>query len=326
MAQRIVLLAAALAILPPALYGQAQEAPKYTADEYKAYQAVTSEADPSKKADLAITFLKDRAESTLRQHVVAAYQEVMNGLQSGEKWNDVITVGDRYLAVVPDDIFTISLQATAYQKTGNNAKFVAVAEKVFAKNPTSNLAYYITKAYLDQKNEAKFLQWGEKTVEMLPDNHEILLELTRKFGEASKNAQAAKYARQCVKAIQAAAKPETASEKDWKLYTNNTLATCYNVIGNVDFVSQNFAAAITNLENSLRYYPKNEIAFYRLGESYWRVQKIDLAMKNYAKAYLLKGKTSAAAKQQLDNLYKSTHQNTLVGQERVIEKAKSELQ
>jgi len=326
MAQRIVLLAAALAVLPPALYGQAQEAPKYTAEEYKAYQAVTSETDPSKKIDLAMTFLKDRPESTLRQHVVAAYQEVMNGFQSGEKWNDVIATGDRYLALVPDDIFTISLQATAYQKTGNNAKFVALGEKVFAKNPTSNLAYYITKAYLDQKNDAKFLQWGEKTVEMLPDNHEILLELTKKFGEASKNAQASKYARQCIKAIQAATKPEAASEKDWKQYQNNTLATCYNVIGNVAFAAQDYPGAISNLENSLKYYPKNEIAFYHLGQAYWHQQKVDIAMKNFAKAYLLKGKTSAAAKQQLDNLYKSTHQNSLVGQERVIEKAKAELQ
>ena len=49
-------------------------------------------------------------------------------------------------------------------------------------------------------------------------------------------------------------------------------------------------------------------------------------MKNFAKAYLLKGNTSKAAKQYLDNLYKSSHQNTLVGLERVIAKAQEELQ
>jgi tetratricopeptide (TPR) repeat protein len=304
---------------------QAQEAPKYTAEEYKAYQAVTTEADPAKKVDLAAAFIKERPESTLRQHVVAAYQGVMNDLQTGAKWNDLISSGDRFLAVVPDDIFTISLMATAYQKTGNNTKFVALGEKVFAKNPTGNLAYYLAKAYLDLKNDAKFLQWGEKTAEMLPDNHEILLEMTKKSGEARKNAAAAKYARQCIKAIQAASKPEAASEKDWKQYVSNTMATCYNIIGNVAFEAQDFAGAITNLENSLKYYGRNEIAFYHLGQSYWQQGKVDLAMKNFAKAYLLKGKTSAAAKQQLDNLYKSTHQQSLVGQERVIEKAKSEL-
>ena len=127
------------------------------------------------------------------------------------------------------------------------------------------------------------------------------------------------------KAIQAASKPEAASEKDWKQYVSNTMATCYNIIGNVAFAAQDFAGAITNLENSLKYYGRNEIAFYHLGQSYWQQGKVDLAMKNFAKAYLLKGKTSAAAKQQLDNLYKSTHQQSLAGQERVIEKAKSEL-
>ncbi|PYV17783.1 MAG: hypothetical protein DMG07_05145, partial [Acidobacteria bacterium] len=69
-----LLLVAGLAI------AQAQEAPKYTAEEYKAYQAVTAEVDPAKKVDLAVAFIKERPESTLRQHVVAAYQGVMNDL------------------------------------------------------------------------------------------------------------------------------------------------------------------------------------------------------------------------------------------------------
>jgi hypothetical protein len=48
-------------------------------------------------------------------------------------------------------------------------------------------------------------------------------------------------------------------------------------------------------------------------------------MKNFAKAYLLGGSTSKPAKQYLDNLYKQTHRNSLVGEERIIEVAKAEL-
>ena len=304
---------------------QAQEAPKYTAEEYKAYQELTNETDPTKKMDLIVKFLQDRPQSTLREHAIAGYQTLMNQYQSGEKWAEMVSTGERYLAIAPDDIFTVSMLTTAYQKTGNLQKFAAFAEKVFEKNPSPNTAYYLAKAYLDLKNTPKFIQWGEKTVELIPDNHEIILELTKQFGAAEKNTQAAKYARLCVKAIQSATRPEAASEKVWKDYTTNALATCYNVIGQVAYKQQDYATSIANLENSLRYYGRNDFAYYHLAHSYWQQGKVDIAMKNFAKAYLLKTRISPTAKQHLDNLYKSTHQNSLVGQERVIEKARQEL-
>ena len=98
------------------------------------------------------------------------------------------------------------------------------------------------------------------------------------------------------------------------------------MLGSAAFTGKEWAGAITNLENSLKYYSKNQIAYYQLAQSYWQQQKVDLAMKNFAKAYLLGGSVSSAAKQHLDNLYKSTHGNSLVGIDRVIDKAKSELQ
>jgi len=303
-----------------------QEQPKYTAEEYKAFQEATTETDPAKKIALIVQFLKDRPQSALRQHVIAAYQAQMNEFQSGKKWSDVISAGDSFLAAVPDDIFTIALLATAYQQTKDLKKFVVYGEKVFEKNPQGNTAYYLAKAYLDLDNNPKFLYWGEKTAQFFPDNHEILIELTKKFAAAKKNAQAAKYGRQCVKALQSAKKPDGTSDKDWKAYTSNSLASCHAVVGTAAHEQGDWATAVSNLESSLKYYGHNDIAYYYLALSYWQLQKVDLAMKNFAKAYLLKGNTSKAAKQYLDNLYKSSHQNTLVGLERVIAKAQEELQ
>ena len=67
------------------------------------------------------------------------------------------------------------------------------------------------------------------------------------------------------------------------------------------------------------------MAYYHLAHSYWQKGQIDLAMKNFAKTYLLKTPRSAPAKQHLDNLYRSTHQNQLTGVENVIAKAQEEL-
>jgi len=303
-----------------------QEQPKYTAEEYKAFQEATTETDPAKKIALIVQFLKDRPQSTLRQHVIAAYQMQMNEFQSGKKWADLISGGENFRTAVPDDIFTASMLATGYQETKNLKQFVIYGEKVFEKDPTKgNTAYYLAKAYLDLKNDPKFLYWGEKTVAILPENHEILLELTKKFAEAKKNAQASKYGRMCIKAMQAATKPDGVPEKTWKDYNTHVFATCHYVVGHIAFEQQDYNAAITSLENSLKHYGKNDRAYYYLGQAYWQQAKIDLAMKSFAKAFLLQGPTSAPSKQHLDNLYKTTHQNSLVGLERVIEKAKEEL-
>src|SRR6058998_370700 len=115
-------------ITPRTLCGQAQEAPKYTAEEYKAFQEATEEKDPAKKVALIVQFLKDRPQSTLRDHVTAAYQTTMSEFQSGQKWSELIAAGESFLAAVPDDIFTSSLLASAYQSTKNLKQFVIHGE------------------------------------------------------------------------------------------------------------------------------------------------------------------------------------------------------
>ncbi len=308
-----------------AFAARAQEQAQYTAEEYKAYQAVTAEADPAKKAELVVAFLKDRPQSTLRPHVIGDYQKMMQQLDKDGKYASVIAAGEQFITAVPDDILTISLLATAYQKTKNNAKFVVYGEKVFDASPNGNIAYYLAKAYLDMGNNAKFVSWGEKTVGYMPDNYEILLELAKSFGDARRYPQAIKYGRMCVKAFQSATRPEAMAEKDWKAYGTNLYTSCYYIVGSSAFETKDYTTAVANLESSLKYYSRNEFAYYKLAQSYWQQNRIDLAMKNFAKAYLLNGSTSHSARQYLDQLYKSTHQQSLVGVERVIEKAKEEL-
>lgn len=302
-----------------------QEAPKYTAEEYKAYQGATGEADPAKKLDLILAFLKDRPASTLRQHVIAAYQGMLSDLQTGQKWSDMVATGEKFLAAVPDDLFTVSLLTEAYQRTGNQKQFVAFGEKVYAQKASDNLAYFLAMGYLQLKNDAKFFEWGEKAAAAFPDKYEISCELMQRYATAQKVGPSVKYARSCVKALQTATKPEGLTDADWKSRSGATLANSYAVIGSAAFNAKDWPGSITNLEAALRYNSRNQVAYYQLAQAYWQQSKLDMAMKNFAKAYVLGGSVGAAAKQHLDNLYKSTHQNSLVGQERVIAKAKSEL-
>ena len=312
------------ALLIPAARCQEQEQ-KYTMEEYKAFEAIGAEPDVAKKTALIMQFLKERPESTLRPNVLGAYQSMMTSLQKEKKWHELAAAGERFIAIVPTDTYTIALLATAFQETKNYAKFVVYGEKVFEKSPNGSTAYYLSKAYLQLNNQAKFLQWGEKTIAYLPDNYEILLELTTQYAEAHKYAQAIKQGKACLKVVQSAAKPESMDDKTWKDYVTRANATCYYIVGYSSAELKDYAGAIANLETSTKYYKRNERAYYRLGETYWQKNDIAMAMLNFAKAYLLGGNTSKSAKQHLDNLYKTTHQQRLDGQERIINMAKEQL-
>jgi len=305
---------------------RAQEpAQNYTMEEYKAFEAIGAEPDTSKKTALIMQFLKDRPQSSLRPNVLGAYQTMMTGLQSGKRWSDLISAGEQFLSLTPGDFYTIALLTTGYQETKNYGKFVTYGEKVFEKGPSGNLAYYMAKAYLELRNQAKFLQWGEKAVSFMPDNHEILLELTKQYAEARRFPQAIKSGKACLKVVQAATKPEPTPDKAWKDYVTHANATCYYIIGYSSAELKDYASAVTNLEQSTKYYKRNEMAYYRMAESYWQRNDLGSAMLNFAKAYLLQGNVSKAAKQHLDNLWRTTHQQRLTGEEVVINKAKEEL-
>ena len=77
------------------------------------------------------------------------------------------------------------------------------------------------------------------------------------------------------------------------------------------FEKRSYSVAIKNLDEAVKYVKRNDSAYYHLGLSYWQLNKMDAAMLNFAKAYILKGATSNNAKQYLEQLWKSSHRNSL---------------
>ena len=300
-------------------------AQEYTEDEYKAFQEIQAEKDDAKKTALIVKFLKEKPKTALRKNVTAEFDRVLADLEAAKRWTQMISLGEKFVDVAPEDSYTVMTLARAYAETKNSKGFAEFGEKAYAQKPSGQLAYAIAKAYLDLGNDAKFLQWGEKAAAAMPESHEILFELTRKYGATQNAATAAKYARMCLKALKAAKKPEGTSEQNWKNYTDGAYAVCYAAIGSVAYEGKNYAEAIANLDNSVKYIKRNDLAYYYLGMSYWQQNKVDAAMLNLAKAYVLKGSTSPAAKRYLDQLYRSGHRQSLDGQDRIIARAEQDL-
>lgn len=321
-----VLLFVAAACVQPYLMSQEKAAAQYTEEEYKMMEEIKAQGDPAQKTALVVKFFKAYPKSGLSEYVLADFVTAMSKLQEGQKWSELTNYCRQVVSFAPGNQYLNAYLAEGYRQTKNMKGFVEFGEQAYARNPNERLAYSLAKAYLEQGNIAKFIQWGETAVAKMPEAYDIMVDLVKQFSAMRQNAKADKYAKQCIKVLQGMTKPpEGMSEADWKKYSDYAYATCYYVIG--DFAQQNgkYDVAVSNLQNSVRYYKRNDAAYYFLGQAYWQLRQLAPAMMSFAKAYLLNGSTSAAARQHLENLYKQTHSNSLTGLDKVIAKAEEEL-
>ena len=309
-------------IAGPALITQKAQAQDYTEEEYERYQTIDAEADPVKKTDMVVAFIKEKPESSLRSYLEASFQRLMADLIQQQKWSQAISVGKKFLAVSPDHQATIDGLTYAYSYTANPRGLTTYGEKTYAANPDEGLAYSLAVSYLQLENNAKFLQWGAKVTPSYPNYVVILDHMMRRTTGATQ----VKHARTCLKFLPTAKKPQGMDDKTWTDTVNSSYAAAYGVLGAASYQSGSYGVAIKHLENALKYDNRNETAFYFLGMSYWRTNKLDSAMLNFAKAYLLKGSTSSNAKKYLEELWRNSHRGSLSGVDRVIQRAQKELQ
>ncbi len=312
-----------LAAMPVA--ARAQQAQDFTEEQYKLYEEIKATTDAAAKVDKAARFLKENPKTSLREHVLSEYHTVIVNLGQQNNYAQIITLGEKFLAAVPDDDFTFAAMAEAYSKTNNTKGFAAFGEKAYAANPSGQLAHALAGAYQQLGNQAKFAQWGERALAKDSGLYDITDGLTRYYLSAQDTAKANKYAKMTVAALPKAEKPATVSAADWKKATDSYYATAYYTIGISAYQNQSYTSAITNLEKSVGYYKRNDTAYYHLGLAHWQSGKSAPAMLNFAKAYVLKGSASTAARQYLEKLWKSSHRGSLTGVENVIKKAEEEL-
>ena len=66
-------------------------------------------------------------------------------------------------------------------------------------------------------------------------------------------------------------------------------------------------------------------AYYYIGLSLWKLDKVEEAIDSFARAVVMKGEVQDQAKERLEQLYKALHNNTTIGIEKVYKKAGTEL-
>jgi tetratricopeptide (TPR) repeat protein len=150
------------------------------------------------------------------------------------------------------------------------------------------------------------------------------MEFVNKYAAAGDLPKAAEYSKLALKSFEAAEKPAGTSDADWKKAENAVKYNCNWIIAQNLYGQEKYRQAIKGFETSLKFKRSDE-PYYYIGHSLWKVGEIEAAILSFAKAEVLSGKTSPQAKEHMVNLYKSLHNQTTIGIEKVYRRAKKEL-
>jgi hypothetical protein len=126
-----------------------------------------------------------------------------------------------------------------------------------------------------------------------------------------------------VKAFDAAPKPAQISDADWKSFTDEEKSVAYAVMGRKAFERKSWAAVQKNYSTARSLNPKNRAqnaeGYYYIGMSLWNQELIDAAMENFARGSKLSGTPhSDPCREQLEKLYRGTHNGSLAGFEEYL--------
>jgi len=302
----------------------------YTADEYAAYQKATEEPDPAKREDAIIAFVKANPKSSLVQYAVGAYMQLLQDYTAKGEMAKVAAAGEKLLSVKPGDLSVMYSTGAAFFKTQQFAKAAGYLEQVYQKQPEPAIAYMLAVAYgsPEAKDEAKVAKYGEIACATFEpkDCYVILTEMTRAASEQKQWDKAADYATKTLAAFDVISKPAAVSDADWTEYVNREKAVAYAVLGRQAFEQGKWQGVLDNYEKALKQCDKlpalNAEAYYYIGLTHWKLERLDPAMKAFARGSVQKDTPFATENlKQLTTLYKSQHNDSTAGMDEYIQEA-----
>lgn len=318
---KILVLAVFISFIPGLL--GFQDSDTYN-EEYDLYEKAEAEKNSSKQKALLLEFVKTYKKSALDPNIAYLYAQFYPGLRQQGQWQQLATTAEDFLRYRPDDTSSIQAATQAYQKLGNPRKLVDFGSKLYADSPNATTAYFVAKAYQALNDQANFRKWGQRAAQYDPNNLPILVDLSSSYWGGNDLTKAVEYAKKALAAADKLQKPEGQTDQQWTAQLNQVRGYCHRALGEQAYVGKNMRTARKEFEAAAQHDPTNDFAHYRLGFIYWTAGRIDQANLSFAKAIVLNGPSSKDARDQLNQLYRSTHGNTS-GIPTLIQRARQEV-
>jgi hypothetical protein len=295
-------------------------------DEYTDYQQATQERDPATRFDLLINFSEKYPESRYAPNIDSAYQKTMFDLRESKQYEKLLAASQRWLKTHADDLQAVGFAAESCEKLGKSTMYLEYALKLYGSKPVPQLAASIQSTYKAIGDDANYISWTEKLISYpeYAGDYGLRYLLVERYANANNMPKAVEYANQTLKVLDSAEKPDSKSEVDWRKELSIIRRACYTLLGMDAYEREEWTDAIRAFR-AAAIADQNAYSWYYIGLSEWRLSQIEEAMVSFAKAELLGGELQVEAKERLEKLYRSLHNNTTVGIDKVYKKAKEAL-
>jgi tetratricopeptide (TPR) repeat protein len=281
------------------------------------------ETDPQKRADALVAWVKDHPRATRAiAYAAAFYDEIVRGVLKTDLQRGLAMI-QTFQTAAPSNTTLTALQMSAYYQTKNWVRAAELGEKLYAATPSTGLANDLMGIYMQANNPEKYLFFAEKVLTDvgIEKGYSVALQIANFHIQRKEMAKALPLLVQLMTAFGDKV-PQGIQESNW----NQTRAFAYGVMAGDTYSKKDFPKAIELYERVTRFAPKSEDAWYFIGMARWQTKDQKGAIEPLAKAYVIGGKVySQKAKDNLEQLWKAEHNNSLDGLDAVIAKAKSDL-
>jgi hypothetical protein len=311
---------------PAAQPAAQEEESKYSEEEWNAFDAATKETNYEKRGALLLEFIGKWPKSELMKNVEYEYVGVLLKACDDEgKWDLLKSLAEKWLALHPNNKDMYGTIAKASEKIGDYARCAECLEEIYKSQPSGTLARAILETYVKANNLAKQIDWTDKLLKMPGFEGEFGLpwDLVQKYTKSDNLPKAVEWCKKTLAAADAAKQPD-ASAKEHLVEIRNA---CHLLIARSLYEAGKFGEAEKEYLKAINY-KKTSQAYYHIGICLWKKPEVDVddAMLYLAAAEIIGEEPfKKAANESLEKLYKSQHNNSTIGIDKIYKRAKEQL-
>lgn len=261
----------------------------------------------------------------------AGDQSLTQMLEAG-RYAEVLAEAQKILAARPDDRTALYCAANALFRQQRYAQAIPYAERLYNSKQVSSdrkaqAAYIVAVSALNTGDQTKTERYGTAACAHFSpkDCYTIYPALMKISYMKGKMQQAAEFASKAIEGLSAVR--DRQSDSQWQSYIGTNIAAAHVIIGHSNYRQQDYEKAVSSFQEAHKATADSMLraeAYRYTGLSLRSMGKVNEAMVAFARGSKAgHNQHATASRKQLEELYKSTHNGSLVGLSRFIRAATS---